>query len=58
VHDFLYLGDVTVYIVQLEGGAKIEALLANSAAGRAKFFEVGDSVEVAWRHDAGHFLEA
>ncbi|MBB5201386.1 ABC transporter ATP-binding protein [Glaciimonas immobilis] len=58
VKELLYLGDVTVYIVQTEGGATIEALLANSAAGRAKFFEVGDTVEVAWSFDAGHFLYA
>ena len=56
IKEFLYSGDVTVYIVQTEGGAKIEALLANSAAGRAKFFEVGDTVDVAWGFDAGHFL--
>jgi spermidine/putrescine transport system ATP-binding protein len=56
VHDFLYLGDVTVYIVELASGKRIEALLPNSAAGRAKFFEAGDQVQVGWRHDAGHFL--
>jgi spermidine/putrescine transport system ATP-binding protein len=56
VHDFLYLGDVTVYIVELASGARVEALLPNSAAGRARFFEPGDAVDVAWRFDAGHFL--
>lgn len=56
VHDFLYLGDVTVYIVETQSGVSIEALLANSAAGRTKFFEVGDQVEIAWRYDAGYFL--
>ena len=56
VHDFLYLGDVTVYIVELGGGKRIEALLPNSAAGRTKFFEAGDEVEVGWHFDAGHFL--
>lgn len=56
VFDFLYLGDVTVYIVELPGGARVEALLPNSAAGRARFFEPGDRVEVGWRFDAGHFL--
>jgi spermidine/putrescine transport system ATP-binding protein len=56
VHDFLYLGDVTVYIVETQNGVTIEALLANSAAGRTKFFEVGDQVEIAWRYDAGYFL--
>lgn len=56
VHDFLYVGDVTTYIVELANGAYIEALLPNSAPGRAKFFEVGDQVGVSWRHDAGIFL--
>ncbi|MQR00339.1 ABC transporter ATP-binding protein [Glaciimonas soli] len=56
VKELLYLGDVTVYIVETEGGTLIEALLANSAAGRAKFFEVGDTVDVAWTFDAGYFL--
>jgi spermidine/putrescine transport system ATP-binding protein len=56
VHDFLYLGDVTIYIVELASGTRIEALLPNSAAGRTKFFEAGDEVEVGWHHDAGHFL--
>jgi spermidine/putrescine transport system ATP-binding protein len=57
VSDLLYMGDVTVYIVDTPGGQKIEALLANSASGRAKFFEVGDPVEMSWSVAAGHFLE-
>ena len=52
-----YMGDVTVYIVETSGGTRIEALLANSQSGRAKFFEVGDAVEMSWPVDAGHFLE-
>jgi len=56
VKELLYMGDVTVYIVETEAGARIEALLANSRAGRARLFDVGDPVEVAWRFDAGHFL--
>jgi spermidine/putrescine transport system ATP-binding protein len=56
VTDLLYLGDVTVYKVSTESGAKLEALLANSAAGRTKFFEVGDAVAVNWPIDAGHFI--
>jgi len=56
VSDLLYMGDVTVYIVDTPGGPKIEALLANSASGRAKFFEVGDPVEVSWPVAAGHFI--
>jgi spermidine/putrescine transport system ATP-binding protein len=58
VHDFLYMGDVTVYRVATESGARVEALLANSESGRTQFFEVGDAVELAWRADAGHFVQA
>src|SRR5262245_16226215 len=56
VHELLYVGDVTTYVVELANGARLEALLANSAPGRARFFEVGEQVAVAWRHDAGVFL--
>ena len=57
VSELLYMGDVTVYKVATPGGTRIEALLANSQSGRAKFFEVGDVVEVSWAVDAGHFIE-
>ena len=57
VAELLYMGDVTVYRVDTSGGQKIEALLANSASGRAKFFEVGDTVEMTWPVAAGHFIE-
>lgn len=56
VRDYLYLGDVTVYKVVLDNGVLIEALLANSAPGCARFFQVGDPVGVGWRHDAGVYL--
>lgn len=56
VHDILYLGDVTVYKVELANGMLIEALLANSSPGHARFFEVDDQVEVAWPFDAGHLV--
>jgi spermidine/putrescine transport system ATP-binding protein len=56
VRGFLYLGDVTVYTVELDNGVSMDALLANSAPGRAKFFDIGDDVSIAWRHDAGLFL--
>src|ERR1700681_1767815 len=58
VTDHLYLGDVTVYIVSTPQGCKLETLLANSGAGRTKFFEVGDAVEVSWSVDAGHFISS
>jgi spermidine/putrescine transport system ATP-binding protein len=57
VADLLYMGDVTVYRVATPGGMRLEALLANSQSGRAKFFEVGDAVEMSWSVDAGHFIE-
>jgi spermidine/putrescine transport system ATP-binding protein len=56
VKDLLYLGDVTLYKVELDGGFVIEALLANASPGRARLLKVGDAVAVAWRHDAGVFL--
>ncbi|MBI5659959.1 MAG: ABC transporter ATP-binding protein [Nitrosomonadales bacterium] len=56
VRNLLYCGDVTTYRVQLANGALIEALLPNSAPGRAELFKVGDAVNVGWRHDAGVFL--
>ncbi len=57
VADLLYMGDVTVYRVHTAGGARVEALLANSQTGRAKFFEPGDRVVVDWPAAAGHFIE-
>jgi spermidine/putrescine transport system ATP-binding protein len=57
VQELLYMGDVTVYKVGMPGGAQIEALLANSQVGRARFFEAGDPVEVSWAVGAGHFIE-
>lgn len=56
VRDFLYIGDVTSYIVELATGTRMEALLANSAPGRVHFFEEGESVELAWSADTGLFL--
>ncbi len=56
VHDFLYMGDVTVYIVEVGDGVHIEALLPNSAAGRPRILAAGDPVEISWRYDAGTFL--
>jgi spermidine/putrescine transport system ATP-binding protein len=57
VAELLYMGDVTVYMVDTAGGQRIEALLANSASGRTKFFEAGDAVEMSWPLAAGHFIE-
>jgi spermidine/putrescine transport system ATP-binding protein len=56
VRDFLYVGDVTTYLVDLPNGQRIRALLPNSSPGRAKFFEVGDAVSVAWPAEAGALL--
>jgi spermidine/putrescine transport system ATP-binding protein len=58
VNDFLYIGDVTTYIVDLPDGRRFEALLPNSAPGRAKFFEVGDRVRLSWKAEAGAFLDS
>ncbi len=56
VKELLYLGDVTLYKVELANGFTIEALMTNAAPGRAKFHEVGDPVAVCWRQDAGVYL--
>jgi spermidine/putrescine transport system ATP-binding protein len=56
VRELLYHGDVTLYTVALPNGLQLKALKPNSAPGRARFFEVGDAVTIAWRHDAGSFL--
>jgi spermidine/putrescine transport system ATP-binding protein len=56
VLDFLYVGDVTTYTVELANGHRLKSLLANAAPGRARFFEAGEAVRVGWRHDAGVFL--
>lgn len=59
VHDTLYLGDVTVYIIEVGTPAKpvrIEALLANNAPGRARLFDTGDAVEICWPATAGHLV--
>ena len=56
VASLLYQGDVTVYRVRGDQGHEIEALLANSASGLARFFEAGDRVEMSWPADAGHFI--
>ena len=49
---------MTTYIVDLADGHRIEALLANSLPGRARFFDVGDRVRVSWKAEAGAFLDA
>jgi spermidine/putrescine transport system ATP-binding protein len=54
--DFLYVGDVTTYIVALDNGTHLEALLPNSGPGAAHFFKPGDSVVLSWRADVGVFL--
>jgi spermidine/putrescine transport system ATP-binding protein len=56
VKELLYVGDVTLYKIELANGFVLEALMANAAPGRAKFHEVGDPVAVGWRHDAGVLL--
>ncbi|WP_373086870.1 ABC transporter ATP-binding protein [Zhongshania sp.] len=56
VHDMLYLGDVTVYIIELANDVLIEAMLANDAPGRTRLFDTGDAVQISWRIDAGHLV--
>ncbi|RXZ43093.1 ABC transporter ATP-binding protein [Crenobacter cavernae] len=56
VNDCLYRGDVTIYMVEVGDGVLIETMLPNSAPGLAKLFDDDDSVEIAWRFDAGSFV--
>jgi len=56
VRDFLYIGDVTTYVIDLQNGQRLQALLPNSSPGRVKFFEVGDAVTAAWPAEAGVVL--
>lgn len=56
VHDCLYMGDVTIYIVEVADGVRIETMLPNNIPGIAKFFDDNDEVEIAWSYDAGGFL--
>jgi spermidine/putrescine transport system ATP-binding protein len=56
VHDFLYAGDVTTYAIDLPNGQRLQALLPNSSAGRAKFYEAGDAVAAGWPAEAGVVL--
>ena len=58
VKELLYLGDVTLYKVELANGFILEALMPNAASGRAKFHEIGDPVAVCWRQDAGVYLRS
>ena len=57
VRDSLYVGDVTTYKVELPNGTLLQALLPNSAPGRAQRFKAGDTVSVAWHGAAGMFLD-
>ena len=56
VRDFLYVGDVTTYQVDLDHGFRLSALRANDMPGRARFFEIGDRVTVSWDRGAGHYV--
>jgi spermidine/putrescine transport system ATP-binding protein len=56
VQSLLYRGDVTLYTVALAAGGRIQALVPNSASGRAAGLEAGAQVEIGWPRDAGHFL--
>jgi spermidine/putrescine transport system ATP-binding protein len=56
VRDILYAGDVTTYKVELGHGITVQALLPNSAPGRGRSFEAGDTVSVAWPAQSGMAL--
>jgi spermidine/putrescine transport system ATP-binding protein len=56
IKDFLYIGDVTTYVIELTNGTLIEALLPNSVPGHAKLFDIGDSVVISWQEQSAQFL--
>ncbi len=56
VRDFIYVGNVTTYTVELANALRIEALLPNTEPGRAQAFTPGVKVAVEWPRDAGVFL--
>src|SRR5262249_12132538 len=53
---FLFHGGGTIYIVEITSGPRLGALGPEFASGRTRFFDVGDTVDVSWKIDAGHFL--
>jgi len=55
LRDFLYVGDVSTYKVELANGTLIQALLPNAAPERARL-AVGDPVSVGWPATAGMYL--
>ncbi|PSJ16664.1 ABC transporter ATP-binding protein [Nitrosomonas supralitoralis] len=56
IKDFLYIGDVTTYLIELPNSIRIEALQPNSFPGHAKLFEIGDPVVVSWQEHSAQFL--
>ena len=54
IKDFLYIGDVTTYIIELSNSTRIEALLPNSVPGHTKPFEIDEAVAVSWQ---GHYSQ-
>lgn len=56
IKDFLYIGDVTTYIIALSNNTLIEALLPNSVPGHAKLFDIGDPVVLSWQEQSAQFL--
>lgn len=58
VRDTLYVGETTTYLVELPGGARVRALVANSTPGGARRLAFGQSIGVAWSGEAGVYLDA
>ena len=52
----MYLGDVTVYKVEIGNAVLVEALLPNSTARGARLFAPGDQIYLSWGYDAGRFI--
>jgi len=56
IHDRLYAGDVTTYIVRLPDGTLIESLLPNNVSGDTHAFAKQDQVYVSWDYHSSQFL--
>ncbi|MBN9461231.1 MAG: ABC transporter ATP-binding protein [Burkholderiales bacterium] len=55
--EFLYVGEVTTYVLELECGATFSALLPNAAPGSARAVGAGEPAAIEWDADCGLFLE-
>jgi spermidine/putrescine transport system ATP-binding protein len=56
IHDVLYVGETTTFVIALADGRTLRALVANAAPTRSRDLATGDAVTVRWSADAGRLL--